>query len=435
MSEYHALLSPSGAHRWMRCPGSIALSQGLPDEETEYAAEGTFAHAVAAHCLTHKLDARQVDKILHRGKDTPVSREMQDYVQEYLDYVYAHGAGQTIMHEQAVEIGWLTGETKTGLFGLFDKTEKEVTEEEGEPREYATGTADAVIMSDNGEYMHVIDFKYGAGYEVDAEDNEQLQLYAIGALYQFSMFGDFRRVTVHIHQPRREHFDRWDTDIVALGAFAAKVKDAAELVHKALKSNSLEGYLNPGKKQCKFCPAKAICPALANLVAEETGADFEDVTQMVLVEAPDPHKALLKVDMLEMYAKAVRARVEQDLLAGRPSKFWKLVEGRKGKRNWTDEAEVEALCKSMRMTQDEMYKSSLKSVAQMEKLYKANAKRWSRLSTLIGDQKSGQPSVAPIADPRTTYVSNPSGDFVDVAPAGDDELVDDTPAKPKKGKK
>jgi len=387
--ETHALLSPSGAERWMSCPGSVVLQAGLPDQESEFAAEGTFAHAVAAHCLINKLNATGIESINHNGKDMPVSSEMAGYVQEYVDYVLEHGAGQDMMFEQRVGIGEFTGEKG------------------------AKGTADAVIMASNGGYMHVIDLKYGLGVRVNAFENKQLQMYALGALNQFEMFGDFKRVKLHVHQPRLEHVDEWETDIVALGAFAAEVKAAAERVREAQKSNSLEGFLNPSKTACKFCKAKATCPALAAVVVQATGADFDDMTQSTLIDPVDLGAAMDKADMIEIWLKGVRARVEADLLSGKPVNGYKLVEGKKGNRSYIDDAAVEAELKKMRLTKEEMYSLKLKSPAQIEKQLKNNPKLWERIKAHI-TQKEGKPSAAKSSDPRTTYSPNPSADFGEV---------------------
>jgi hypothetical protein len=393
--EEHALLSPSGAHRWMVCPGSVVLEQGEPDEESEFAAEGTLAHALAAHCLTNKVDAKNVETLKHRDKDVAISREMADYVQDYIDYILARGAGQDMMIEQRVEIDWITGEKD------------------------AKGTADAVILSDNGEYMHVIDLKYGRGVKVYAEENPQLQMYAAGALNQFSAFGDYKRIKIHVHQPRLDHADEWETDIRDLGQFVADAKKAADRVREAQKSNSLEGFLVPGDKQCKFCKAKATCPALASTVAQITGADFDDLTQEALIDPPDLGAAMAKTALVEMWIKGVRSKVESELLAGRKVNGYKLVEGKKGNRQWVDDAEVEKEMKAMRMTQEEMYSFNLLSPAKIEKKLKDNPKRWDRIAKHI-TQKKGEPSVAPVSDDRPTYDPKPAEDFGDVS---DDPLA------------
>jgi hypothetical protein len=111
--------------------------------------------------------------------------------------------------------------------------------------------------------------------------------------------------------------------------------------------------------------------------------------------------------------RGVRAKVEAELLAGRKVNGFKLVEGKKGNRQYDDEATVEAECKAMRLTQDEMYSFKLKSPAQLEKQLKNNPKKWERIMKHI-KQKEGKPSVAKAGDPRPTYNSNPSADFGEV---------------------
>lgn len=205
----HARLSPSGAHRWMACPGSVVLEADYPDKGSVYADEGTAAHTLASWCLEDGADAdqyRDIEIVVGERKFT-VTQDMIDYVQDYVKLVreYAHG-GQLLV-EQKVPIGHLTGE------------------------EGATGTSDAVIV--RRDELVVMDLKYGMGVKVDAEANPQLMMYALGAYEAFHVLGEFQIVTMVIHQPRLNHVAEYSIPLHALLAFADEVKVAAAKVEEA----------------------------------------------------------------------------------------------------------------------------------------------------------------------------------------------------------
>lgn len=168
-----------------------------------------------------------------------------------------------------------------------------------------------------------------------------------------------------------------------------------------------QAYLNPGEKQCRFCKAKATCPALRAEVADvvHEAATLDDFADLV-PQVPDSQTgdnylsvAMSKVDVVEQWCKAVRAEVERRLLAGQTVEGYKLVEGKRGNRKWADAEAVEKLLKSFRMRQDEMYDLSLISPTKAEKLFKENPKRWAKVQEHV-TQSEGKPSVAPATDKR-----------------------------------
>lgn len=404
----HAQLSPSSASRWMKCPGSVVLSRDLPDSSSEFADEGTDAHELAALCLANGLPPTAYEgRILEKGN--VVGSDMIQAVGEYVDYVRGvlEGTQGDLLVEQRLPIGSITNEAD------------------------AHGTADAVILA--GEELIVIDLKYGRGVPVDAEGNPQLQIYGLAALREFELLGDFRSVRMVIHQPRLNSVSEWVQTVEALEAFGVEVSQRAAAVDRARNSeraspwNSL--FLAPGAQQCKFCKAKAECPALAAKVREEIGADFDDLEGIKTVTEAVPKmgadflgQALGAADLIESWLKAVRAEVETRLLAGQLVPGFKLVQGKKGNRAWTSKDEAEAALKAMRIKHDQMYDYSVISPASAEKLVKAEVigpRQWPKLQALI-TQSEGKPSVAPESDKRPALqIAAVADDFADETTATD----------------
>jgi hypothetical protein len=435
----HAKLSPSGADRWMVCPGSVVLEAGKPDSSSHFADEGTAAHFLAATCLEHGNNARDYaagmyviqlcvdengkhyeqfksDAAASLGKvlsEFTVDYDMAEFVQAYVDRCRAVGGEQ--FYEQRLYIGGITGE------------------------EDAHGTSDFVGIAD-GELV-IRDLKYGRGVKVDADGNRQLRIYALAAMDEFCLLYDFDRVRVCIDQPRIGNVSEAVYTIEEMEAFREEVGVATAMVEMAQKfgtndPDKLIVYLKVDDKACTFCKAKAECPRMRNHVLTLVADDFVDESKPI---APQLEHAatrtmdnallgnlLSSVDIIEDFCKAIRAKAEAELFAGRDVPGFKLVEGRKGSRKWSDANEVEQVMKSMRLKLEEMYDFSLISPTTAEKLNKAGTigpRQWPKLKDMI-TQSEGKPSVAPASDKRPALkIAAVEDEFADESADTIDDLI------------
>ena len=378
----HAQLSPSSAVRWMTCPGSVRMCEGIPDTSSDASLEGTMMHTVASHCLSRGTDAAGYVGVTDPETGLILQAEQAQAVQTYVDTVrdICETTGGKLLVEQRLSIWHMTGE------------------------EDAHGTADAVILT--MDELIVIDAKFGRGVAVDAEENPQLMMYAAAAYVEHELAYDFRRVRMMIVQPRLNASPEWTIPVTELNEFMEDVQVSAELTRQP------DAPLMPSAKGCQWCRAKATCPAITNQIMD----DFDDVVPETADER-DLARVMANADMIEKWVKAVRAEVERRLLAGEPVHGYKLVQGKKGNRQWADPDAAEETLKSMRIKHDQMYDYKLASPTSIEKLAKAGdvgPRQWAKIQDLI-TQSEGQPSVAPESDKRPALVTSATAsDFDDV---------------------
>lgn len=344
----HAVLGASSSSRWLACPGSIRLSADMPNTSSAYAREGSCAHEVASECLIHNQDAISwLGKKVEKYPEIEVTEDMCNAVQRYLDTV----------REQIKEYGRDDFELDVEL--RFDL-------EHIYPGMF--GTCDAVVYLPQTKRLTVYDYKHG-WVGVAAERNAQTMYYALGALT-----GKHNRLVEEIElvivQPRsgKDGVKRWVCDVIDMLDFRI------DLIEGAKKTESSDAPLNPGS-WCKFCPAAAICPALANLAYEKALAEFNiDDT----VKPMEPQKMSLdklklaweNAAIIEDWAKAVKSYAHEQALQGNVLPGCKLVRGRKGRKAWKDEEQAKAVLTQLSSSgavAGSIYTGELKTPTQIEK--------------------------------------------------------------------
>jgi len=232
----HSPLGASSAERWMQCPASVRLGYGVPDEESEYAAEGTLAHDVAARCLRHGWDAWS--QMATNG----VNKEMADAVQVYLD---------DIRYRYKFELDDLENGDYAFIEHQFHCPSI---------HEFFYGQADFGYIDKEKRTLDIHDYKHGAGIVVDVINNPQIMYYACGILEEFNLWIEIDKVNLHIAQPRGFHFDgplrQWSISTEELGVWLE------ETLVPAMET-ALESEWTASGEHCRFCPARKLaCPQL-----------------------------------------------------------------------------------------------------------------------------------------------------------------------------
>ena len=367
----HALLSASSADRWLHCPPSARLCESYADKGSDYAAEGTDAHALCEYKLRRALGLPAEDPA---DDLTWYNEEMNDCAAGYAAYVLeqAEAAKQScadpvVLIEQRVDFSrWVEG---------------------------GFGTADCIIIADGT--LRVIDYKHGLGVLVSAEENPQMQCYALGALELFDGIYDIETVGMTIYQPRRDNVSTWEISKDALYRWADEVlKPTAELAF-AGDGNYLCG------EWCGFCKAKANCRARAE--ANLALAQYEFKLPPLLTDE-DIEDILSKADELVSWASAIKEYALRQAVSGKKWAGWKLVEGRSNRRYINDAVVADVVERAG----FDPYERRVLGVTAMQKLL--GKSRFDELLNPYIEKPQGKPTLVPESDKRPA-MSTAEADF------------------------
>lgn len=364
----HAILAASAAHRWLKCTPSARLEATLPESTSPYAEEGTTAHAIAALKLqkyTEPMSQRAFNSRLKKIQENAsfYSDEMLYHTDTYLEYIKSIAMAYPSLPYIAVEV-------------RLDLTEY-VPE--------GFGTADCVIIG--GNVLHVIDFKYGKGVPVEARENPQMMLYALGALAKYGMLYSINTVKMAIVQPRLDTIAEWEIA-------AADLRDWGEMVKPiAVKAFKGEGEFFAGD-HCRFCRAKSTCRARTDFYMA-----LEDFGQIKppLISNQEVGEVLKRAEGLAAWLDDLKQYALAECLKGNEIPGWKAVEGR-AVRQWTDmEAAFEAL-KAAGVNEAVLYERKPITLAATEKLL--GKAKFAELVSSFVHTPPGKPALVQASDKR-----------------------------------
>ena len=350
----HAKLAPSASSRWMNCPGSIKLSEKVPEPpSSSFADEGTAAHAVCEGLLTEGLLPKEVEV---NGKAWEVNEDMEEHCLAYDSFVLKNKPKNAALFvEEKFNLSWLY----PGVFG----------------------SNDACVYDPDKKHLHIIDFKYGMGIKVSPEWNSQLMIYALGAVEhlwklkakvskkELVVRDIITNLTLTIFQPRIDAEEdggarSWDISTEDLFFWGHNV------FRPAAKATENENATLAVGDHCRFCPALAVCPEQAKNALTVAKTDFDNPILPTPDElTPDELLKVLEVsDIISNWTKSVKTYVHNCMENGETFPGFKLVK-RKSNRKWiNEEAALTALLGPLG---SESYTQKVLSVAQAEKALKS----------------------------------------------------------------
>ena len=366
----HALLSASGAHKWLHCTPSARLEETLPDKGSTYASEGDLAHKIADLKLrkqfTEPMGLRTFNSRLKKLQENPLYQdEMLRHTDTYLECISA------IVHKYNSP--------------PYIAVEKRLDYSAYVPEGFGTG--DCIIIAGNTLYIN--DLKYGKGVPVSAFDNPQMKLYALGAYLEYSFLYPIDTVTMSIIQPRLNDYSDYTISADELLAWGDSIKPIAQNAFAGV------GDFAPGE-HCRFCRAKATCRARA-----EHHLDLEEFKQMKppLISNEEVGQILKKAQTLATWVKSIQDYALSECLVGVEIPGWKAVEGR-GSRQYVNQDEAFLALTTNGVEEVMLYERKPLTVPAVEDLI--GKAKYKELLYEAGHVKvaPGKPTLAPLTDKR-----------------------------------
>lgn len=385
----HAVLSASGSHKWLVCTPSARLEEKFPNKSSDYMEEGTLAHSIAEfkvrnYCIETITKTTYTKTINKFKKEEHFDKEMLAYTDIYLEFI--------------------KGEALKSKEKPFIAVEQKVDFSKYVPEGF--GTADCIMISE--ETLHVIDFKYGKGVKVDAENNPQMKLYALGVLEQYGLFYNISNIKMSIIQPRIDN----------ISSAEISKQDLLDWGENTVIPQAQKAFLGIGEfeqgEHCRFCRAKGACEFRAKENLEKVEKAMNEIGTREIngtLTNAELADALIKMEGVDQWLKDIREHALELLLNGETVPGWKAVEG-KSNRKIVDVDKAFEILEANGFDQAILYERKPITLTQLEKVVGKT-----KLTEAIGDyieKPKGAPTLAKETDKRAPYKTSASEEFKNI---------------------
>jgi len=371
--QHSRVVGGSTAKRVISCPGSVALCDKMPPKpSSKYADEGTLLHSVMDKILADGVTPESLIGMQYEG--IALTQELLDEkVYPALKALDEIDPNKEMEYATETRVGF--GDLLPGVFGSTD------------------------LLGRIGKRAFILDWKFGSGVPVGAEDNPQLMFYAAAAMRTPEVqwvFKDIEEIECIIVQP--PSVKRWVTTTKRIKLFEQELAMAVKI------SQMPDAPLNAGD-HCRWCAAKPTCPKMTGMADRALNAQL-DILNVGLIS-----EYLKKTDMLEQWIADVRSLAHQILEAGKPVPGFKLV-AKRATRQWADDDQALVAMLNEGIPEDELLTTKVISPAQAEKVLKKHGKQLpanqvvavSSGSTLV-EESDSRPAVLQIGQQLTAALS------------------------------